>query len=379
MSDLKKLCLFSSYSQLSKIDNYVKYYLLDLKNYFDEIIFITNERYLDDDSLTFLHNQNIELKQVQNKGYDFGMYYNVIKDLDVKKYYQLALVNDSCYLFKSLNNFFIWYNNQQLDCAGMTDSIYKGHHIQSYFLLFSKRVIHLVKNYFTKNGIIEDVHLLIETYEIGLCQMLTQSSYKIGAMYSQKMLQNHASNIMTEAVPELLARGIPMIKRKLILNTFREDEISYLEHVKFDFTTDYRKLLYSYADRKTLDYLLQTHSVKIYQIYYDVDQIQHLSPDALPFYNNKLSVYFENDLIKEFAENDKIEADYFGVLSWRFANKNNMQFKTTYIDGRADMYSFQNSTRVHDVFADSVTCHPYFLEIFQAVLKNPPFGERDGE
>lgn len=371
MSDLKKICLFSSYSNLNKIDNYVKFYLTELKNYFDEIIFITNERSLEQESLDYLNTSNITLKYVENRGYDYGMYYHVIKDLDMKKYQNLALINDSCYLFKSLSNFFLWHSNQPtLDCAGMTDSIFKGHHIQSYFLIFSRRVLQLLKAYFVKNGIIEDVIKLIETYEIGFCKYLIENKFKIGAMYSQKMLQDHSSNIMTEAVPELLARGIPLIKRKLIHNTFREDEISYLEHVKFDFSTDYRKLLYNYADRKTLDYLLQNFSVKVYQIYYDVEQIKNLSPDTLPYYNSKLTVYFENDLIKNFYNSDKIEADYFGILSWRFSEKNNVQFRTSFIDGKYDMYAFANSAIKQDVFADSVLCHPYFMELFTIVLKN---------
>lgn len=370
MSNLKKVCVFSSYSNSNKIDNYIKHYLVELKKYFDEIIFITNLRKLEQESLDFLTHNVIGLKQVENQGYDFGMYYHVVKDLDVKHCSQLAFVNDSCYLFKPLHNFFLWLNNQQLDVSGMTDSIFKSHHIQSYFLVFSKRVLHLVKAYFIKHGIIDDVHKLIETYEIGLCKYLTESSFKIGAMYSQRMLQNHSSNIMTEAAPELLARGIPLIKRKLIHNTFRDDEVSYLEHVKFDFTIDHRKLLYNYADVKLLDYLLQTYSIKTYQIYYDVEQIKYLSPDTLPYYNSSLSVYFENDLIKKFYLSEKIEADYFGVLSWRFSEKNGSQFRSSFIDGRYDIYAFQGSARHHDVFADSVTCHPFFMDIFNVVLRN---------
>jgi hypothetical protein len=328
MGNLKRLCLFSSYSESNKIENYVKHYLTELTNYCDEIYFITNERDIDKDGLDFLTEKKIGLKYVQNRGYDFGMYWHVLKDLDIKPYYQVALINDSCYLFKSLNNFFLWQSSNNFDVYGMTDSIFKGHHLQSYFLIFNRRVMQLMKAYFIKHGIIDDVHKLIETYEIGLCQYLIKAGFTIGAMYSQKMLQNHTSNIMTEAAKDLLARGIPLIKRKLIHNTFREDEVSYLEHVNFDFSVDYRKLLYSYGDKKILDYLLLSHEVKVYQIYYDVDQIKYLSPDTLPYYNSKLTVYFENDLIKNFYNQSKIEADYFGVLSWRFQEKNRLQFQT---------------------------------------------------
>lgn len=364
-----KICLFSSFSESPKIDNYIKYYLIELKKYFDEIVFITNHRNLDNDAVDFLSQNIITLKIVQNKGYDFGMYYHVIKNLDVTQCDMLGLVNDSCYLFKPLVSFFKWYEMQQLDCAGFTDSVYNNHHIQSYFLLFSKRVLSYVKNYFVTNGIIENVHELIKTYEIGLCKNLTSSGYTIGSMFCQKDFKNNQSNIMTEEVVSLLNTGIPLIKKKLLLNTFREDELSYLEHVKFDFSINYRQLLVNYADNDVLKYLLSQQTVKVYQIYYDESHLNSLSHDTLPYYNNYLTEYFENDIIRKAYENGLMNSDYFGVLSWRFLQKTGFQFKNTMITGDADIYAFQNSTRNHSVFGDSAMCHPLFMDIFSKVLE----------
>lgn len=368
---MKKICLYSSYSPTDRIDNYIKYYLNDLCQYFDEIIFITNTREICADDLNYINqNPKITLKMVQNQGYDFGMYWHVIKDLNVNLYQTVALVNDSCYLIRSLKPFFTWYSNFGADVSGITDSIFKGHHIQSYFLIFSKRVLQLVKAYFIKYGIVSDVHKLIETYEIGLCKYLIDGGFKLSAMYSQKMFNDHNSNIVTEKMQELLAKGIPIIKRKLVNNTFREDETSYLEHVNFDFSVDYKKLLYSYIDHDTLAYILQNQQVKVYQIYYDLDQIKFISPDCLPYYNSGLTVYFENELIKNFYTDNKIEADYFGILSWRFSQKNGFQYNSALIDGRYDLYAFQGTTRNHIVLGDSNMCHPYFNDIFKHVLRN---------
>lgn len=363
-----RVCLFSSYSESIKIDNYVKYYLSELKKYFDTIVFITNQRALDNDALLYLNENLITLKMVQNMGYDFGMYYNVIKDLDTFNVSQLALVNDSCYLFKPLNTFFNWYSLQNVDCAGFTDSVYKGRHIQSYFLLFSKRVIPFVKQYFMKNGIITDVHKLIETYEIGMCQAMISEGYTIDSMFKQSEFNNN-SNIMTENAFLLLQKGIPLIKRKLVLNTFREDEISYLEHVKFDFSINYRQVLASFTSPDVLSYILNQHRVKVYQIYYDEDQLKYLSPDTLPYYNTKLSPFFENDVIRHMYNNNMISSDFFGVLSWKFKLKNDFQYMNSYIDNEADIYAFPNSIRNHNVYGDSAACHPLFMDIFSNVLQ----------
>lgn len=365
-----RLCLFSSYSEKNTIDNYVKYYVKELSQHFDKIIFITNHRQIDIEDTKFLNENNIVLKFVENKGYDFGMYYHVIKDLDIKDIQMLGLVNDSCILFKRLDNFFNWFKNQKLDLGGITDSITYQKHIQSYFWVFKKRVIHVVKDYFVKNGIIENVHELIPTYELGLCKHLLDNDFKIGALYNQKMFNNYDGNMMTEIVEKLLEKGIPIIKRKVIYKHFRSDEVSYLQHKNIDFNKDFKKILYSYGEKSVLDYVLQSHRLKIYQIYYDVEQIKHLSPHTMPYYNSKLSVYFENDLLKDFYYNNKIDSDYFGILSWRFNSKNGFAFQPEMIDGDSDIYVFEGLIQSHDVFYDSIKCHPYFMDIFKKVLQN---------
>jgi hypothetical protein len=365
-----RLCLFSSYSEKNTIDNYIKYYIKELSNHFDKIIFITNHRQIDIEDTKFLNENNIVLKLVENKGYDFGMYYHVIKDLDVKDIQILGLVNDSCILFKRLDNFFTWFNNQKIDLGGFTDSITYQKHIQSYFWVFKKRVIHFVKDYFLKHGIIENVADLILTYELGFCKHLLDNDFKIAALYNQKLFDNYDGNMSTEIVEKLLEKGIPLIKRKVIYKHFRADEVSYLQHKNIDFNKDYKTLLYLYGDKPILDYVLQSHRLKIYQIYYDVEQIKQLSPNTMPFYNSKLSVYFENDLLKDFYYNNKIDSDYFGILSWRFNSKNGFTFSPEMIDGDYDAYVFEGLIQSHDVFYDSVRCHPYFMDIFKKVLQH---------
>lgn len=109
-------------------------------------------------------------------------------------------------------------------------------------------------------------------------------------------------------------------------------------------------------------------NIKIYQIYYNDEQKLSLSNNTIPYYNDKLTVYFENEIIKNLY--DEIDSDYFGVLSWKFNIKNNITFTTKYIDGKYDMYYFTNNTKDVDVLGIAYKWHPYFKEIFSLILKN---------
>lgn len=311
---------------------------MQLKNHFDEVIFITNKRELDTESTQFLFYNNIELKQVVNKGLDFGMYWNIIPDLDMNLYQSLALVNDSCYLFKELDNFFEWYDKSNLDVAGFTDCYIFNHHIQSYFLIYSKDILEIVKQYFIKYGVINNRQEVINTYEVGLCKYLSDQSFKIGAMYPNTAKDN--INRMLDS--STLSEGIPLMKRK----TFHLGDV------------DYRKII----DNPHLI----PNNVVVYQIYYDKPQIITLSRDTIPYFNNKLTVYFENSIIRN--SYDKITGDYFGILSWKFVEKNKLEFKSDYIDGKHDIYIF-NPVK-EDVLHTSQDNHPFFNDIFNVVLRN---------
>jgi hypothetical protein len=367
MMNLKKLCLFSSFSEKKTIDNNVKYYLIQLKNYFDEVIFITNTRELNDDSHTFLILHNITLKQVPNNGLDFGMYVHVIKDLNMNLYENLALVNDSCYLFKPLNNFFDWYQNNKLDVVGFTDCLIKEHHIQSYFVVYSKNTLQPVKDYFIKNGIIDDRKEIIETYEIGLSKYLRNLSFNIVAMYPTIKGTSNVDikniNRMLQDIENILLEGIPLIKRKVLHNSFSEIDSKSLKDSNYNYSIDYRKLID--VDDRLLNYLIPNNLV-VYQIYYNKSQKIYLSEDTIPYYNDKLSVYFENDIIKDLYK-VKNKGDYFGVLSWKFIDKNKFDFKSEYIDGKYDIYIF--NPLIEDVFYESNVHHPFFISIFKYVLE----------
>lgn len=217
---MKSICFFSSYFQKNEIPPYVKIYLEELSRHFNEVILITNENQLIDTEIQYLYQNNINYLQVVNEGFDFGMWYKAMKSYDILQYERIGLINDSCILFKSLDETFSWINAVDLDYCGMVSSIEISYHIQSYFIIINKKAIPFVYDYFMKNDIKENILEVIHCYEVGLSSHLIDQGLKLGAIFNSTLLANPSF----VCIKHLLEQGMPLIKKKIILNSFREDE-----------------------------------------------------------------------------------------------------------------------------------------------------------
>lgn len=235
-----KVCLFSHYNTEPNISNYVKLYLEELKRHNDRVICITNNRDINDKDLTILADLNIDVIKVENEGFDFGMWYKILLTLNMFEITQLTLANDSCVLFRKLDSVYNWCNESNLDVCSLTDSYEKSYHLQSYFLVFKTKTIEHVFNYFIKNKIIADLEKVINTYEIGLSTYLLEKGFKIGSYYdATKMQHGLLTNISIYFAKELIELKSPMIKKKVLFKSFRDEETAWLKHVGYNFSFNY--------------------------------------------------------------------------------------------------------------------------------------------
>ena len=95
---MQTICLYSSYSESNKIVYYIKVYLTELLRHVDRIVFITNQKELDDESLKWLDSNKIDWDvesqqwMIGNETYrpDFFIYENGIlkKIIEVKGYFK---------------------------------------------------------------------------------------------------------------------------------------------------------------------------------------------------------------------------------------------------------------------------------------------------
>jgi hypothetical protein len=221
---MKSICFFCSYSTSPDIANYIQYYVKELTRHFSRVIFITNERTLTPSSLNFLTTSGTELFFVANEGYDFGMWYKAMLKYDVEQFDRVGLVNDSCILFKPLDAYFNWLNTQDLDYAGMVDSIEFVYHIQSFFLILNKKAIEPTLGFFKENGLHNDREDVIKTYELGLCQYMQQQGLKVGVWQ-----KTQGANPSLYAAEKMIQNGYPLIKKKILFNSFSPIEYNIIK------------------------------------------------------------------------------------------------------------------------------------------------------
>jgi lipopolysaccharide biosynthesis protein len=257
---MKSICLFSSYSELPAISYYVRVYLLELKNHFSPVVLITNNRTLNNESTEWLKKENIDLILVENKGYDFGMWHKAMINIDLFQYDTVALVNDSCILFKPLNNFINWVKNSDLEYCGIVDSSEYNYHIQSFLIIIKAPAYRLIKEYFDKTGDQTSHNDIVTKYEMGLCQHLINSGIKIGAQYTGEKYVS-GINPSVYAVSKMIKDGLPLIKKKILFSSFTEKEYSDTLRKKFNHNPEYyvSMIKKNSIDNLLLDFKLLEH------------------------------------------------------------------------------------------------------------------------
>lgn len=215
----KRLTLFAHWDKDNVIDDYVIYYLSELKKVSD-IVFVSDCD-LTEDELIKIHHLTLISKAEKHGEYDFGSYkraYILAENL-INNYQELLLINDSCYgPFFSLET--LLNESMNADFWGVykhkTPQYEDIEHIQSFFIVFKEKVFKSecfrlfllnVKKEKTKKDI-------IEKYEIGLSNMLHENKFKSSSlipMSSEPFAYNK------ECFTFIHQGKIPIIKRELLL------------------------------------------------------------------------------------------------------------------------------------------------------------------
>lgn len=213
-----KVCLFSSYFTSNQMPYYVKFYLKELRRFFDQAVMLTNnDRDIDGADLAWLEEQGIDLMLVPNEGFDFGMWQKALQLLDLQRLERLALVNDSCILFAPLDNYFAWLERTEVDVAGMTESYEKTRHLQSYFLIFKGKAIRRVATYIMENPVSGmGYNNIVNTFELGMSASLLNEGFSAAPRYGFE--PRCEGNPMYIYIAELIQAGLPMIKKRVVAN-----------------------------------------------------------------------------------------------------------------------------------------------------------------
>jgi lipopolysaccharide biosynthesis protein len=228
---MKSLCLFASYLPSNTLPYYVKVYLEELKKHFSEVQLLGHVK-LESKDEEYLKQSGVDYIRELNEGYDFGLWYKALKAIDTATYDRIALVNDSCILFKPLKSFMNALEQSRADVYGMTCSEAISLHVQSYFLILNKKAIAPALAYFDQTGIGHNLQEVIRMYEVGLSRHLIERGLRLEAFVDNKDYKGEFSPYY-HLLDHHLKQGIPLIKKKIIFSSYRKDELFTLARMNF--------------------------------------------------------------------------------------------------------------------------------------------------
>ena len=184
MKNNKNIAIFAHFDVDNLIDDYVIYYLKELGKVAADIVFVSDCD-LNNEEKDKISNLCIKIISTKHGEYDFGSYkrgIECVKD-NLNNYDNLIIANDSCYgpIKPLLPIFEDMSLRVDVDFWGMTQNqeTYPIH-IQSYFVVFSKKVFlsKAFNSFFSSVKKQKHKREIIENYEIGLSTILVEAGFK---------------------------------------------------------------------------------------------------------------------------------------------------------------------------------------------------------
>lgn len=115
----------------------------------------------------------------------------------------------------------------------------------------------------------------------------------------------------------------------------------------------------------------------LYQIWYKPEQKAHLYPFAIPYFNESLTIFFENEPIRQIVT--KYEGEKLAVCSWKLSKKVRIIHPVTEeaLNRDYQVLSLTRNSARHQMLAMANAWHPGFIKtinlLWQKVgLKRPP-------
>lgn len=184
----KKICIYSSYDDESKVQGYVFKCLSEIYDYGFEIIFVTTSISLCKKDVNLLLKYCSVIINRENKGYDFTSWKIGAEQIKWSNVSNILLLNDSIifplYNFEGEMNLMI---NSDKDFWGLIDSRNEKKFINSFFWLFNEKIVKgkWLKNYLEKIPI-ETKEFYVENYETKIIDILEEKKHSYDTILSAK-------------------------------------------------------------------------------------------------------------------------------------------------------------------------------------------------
>lgn len=224
---MNRLLCYAHFDENGAVAPYVRHTLAAMKQSCQEILFVSNSPLCEKDLLELRSSCRAVIVN-QNSGYDFFMWRTALEAIDYSEFDEVVLMNSSVYgPIGPIDSMFSAMAGRGSDFWGITECFQRQPHIQSYFLVFTRKVItSAVFAAFWKSVLPYKNKLqVIMSYEIGLTLWLTESGFTKGVYRSfadVAALCGNSQRIgkndnVTLKHPEILLRsGSPFLKKELI-------------------------------------------------------------------------------------------------------------------------------------------------------------------
>lgn len=243
----KRVTCFAHFDKNNTIQDYVIYYLKELKKVSDIIIFVSDSNLPDTEIEKIRPYINHSIAQKHGE-YDFGSYkrgYFYAKENNLfENCEELIFANDSCYgpLFP-FEDMFNKMTPQNVDFWGVTENnegitgiIDAYRHIQSYFMVFKSQIfnnelfIDFIKN--IKQELSKEE--IIAKYEIGLSKFLHEQGFTSDS-YCE--IAKQIPNAFHSKIKELIIYNqMPIVKRSIFLNSIPDISNSFFKkYTNYDY------------------------------------------------------------------------------------------------------------------------------------------------
>jgi len=217
MSKIKRAIVFVHYDRDNLVDDYVYFYLHTLQQHSTHLVFVTTSTLSKEDHQK-ISTFSSHIIERENIGYDFMSYKVGIASFDYTQYDELLICNDSVYgPFYPLSTLFEYMKDVPCDFWGITDNHDMAYHLQSYFLLFKKRLLldTAFSTFWDNVKILDNKEEIIEKYEVGLTTYFKEKKFTPAVSIDFKVTtQQKLSIFIKKLTPQKIFHKVKMILKK---------------------------------------------------------------------------------------------------------------------------------------------------------------------
>jgi lipopolysaccharide biosynthesis protein len=222
---MNRLCVFAHYDRDDLIDDYVLFYLQSLRIISTHIVFVTTSK-INENEIGEIKTLCDQVISRDNVGYDFVSWQRGMKSVvNMSDFDEIVLCNDSVYgpLFP-LSGIFETMNTKGADFWGITDSNQIAYHLQSYFLVFNRKITNseVFKKFWNEVKIENNKKDIVKKYEVGLTRSFLSAGFKPSAYIPASSFTSRILRIQA-----ISAMKNPSKALGKILSTQKHESINY--------------------------------------------------------------------------------------------------------------------------------------------------------